>query len=68
MPKTFGRDTPVLDPFDPFRSEERVLNRFLEAADRFDAKHGRTKAAARRQLEKEGVVTRSGRLTKRFGG
>lgn len=56
------------DPFDPIRSERRMLAAFKKAADRFDAKHGQSKAAARRQLRKEGIITSTGKLTKRYGG
>jgi hypothetical protein len=58
----------ILDPFDPIGSERRMLRAFMKAADAFDAKHGRSRAAARKQLQKEGIITKSGRLTKRFGG
>jgi len=58
----------AIDFRDPLGSEARMLAAFLKAADRFDDKHGRSEAAARRQLMKEGVVTKTGRLTKRFGG
>jgi len=58
----------AFNPFDPIRSEQRMLRVFMEAADNFDAKHGSSKAAARKQLLKEGVITKAGHLTKRFGG
>jgi len=45
-----------------------MLQAFMKVADKFDAKHGRSTATAHRQLEKEGIVTPSGRLTRRFGG
>lgn len=41
---------------------------FMHAADRFDAKHGRSKKAALAMLVREGIVTPAGRLTKRYGG
>ena len=63
-----GKATFAFDPFDPIRSERRMLDTFMKAADIFDAKHSKSKAAAQRQLRKEGVITKSGRLTKRFGG
>ena len=50
------------DPTGPART---TLALFMTAADSFDAKHA-TPAAARRQLEREGIITKSGRLTKRF--
>lgn len=58
----------AVDFRDPLGSEAKILAAFLKAADRFDDKHGRSEAAARRQLMKEGVITKTGRLTKRFGG
>lgn len=54
--------------FDPIGSEVRMFDAFLKAADAFDKKHTRSKKAARAQLVKEGVITPTGRLTKRFGG
>ncbi|EJW11735.1 hypothetical protein A33M_2803 [Rhodovulum sp. PH10] len=67
MTKRSARAT-TSDPFDPIRSERDRLCVFLKAADAFDARHARSKDTAQRQLEKEGIVTRSGKLTKRFGG
>lgn len=58
----------VVDPFNPFPSERELLRRFMEGADRFDAKHTRSKDAALKQLQKEGVLTKTGRLTQRYGG
>jgi hypothetical protein len=69
MPKTVTRKLAfAFNPFDPIRSEQRMLDVFMKAADAFDAKHGKSKAAARKQLVKEGVITKAGNLTKRFGG
>jgi hypothetical protein len=45
-----------------------MLAAFMTAADAFDAKHARSKKAAREQLRKEGIITKSGNLTKRYGG
>lgn len=45
-----------------------MLDAFLAAADAFDAKHGRSREAARKQLQKEGIITKAGRLTRRYGG
>ena len=45
-----------------------MLDAFMKAADMFDAKHGKSKLAARKQLEKEGIITKSGKLTRRYGG
>ena len=42
------------------------LHAFMAAADAFDQKHGRSKSAAHKQLVKEGVLTKSGRLTARY--
>lgn len=58
----------VIDPFDPIRTEQRMLDAFMKAVDTFDAKHGKSKLAARKQLEKEGIITKSGKLTRRYGG
>jgi hypothetical protein len=69
MPKPAGtKPAPAFDPFDPIGSEQRMLDAFLKAADSFDAKHGRSKAAARKQLHKEGIITKAGNLTRRYGG
>lgn len=57
-----------VNPFDPIGSERKLLSVFLVAADKFDHKHGRTKNAARRQMIKEGILTKSGNLTKHYGG
>lgn len=57
----------AFDPFDPIGSEQRMLATFMKAADTFDAKHGKSKVAARKQLVKEGIITKSGKLTKRYG-
>lgn len=58
----------AVDPFSPFESERQLLDRLMAAADRFDAKHTRSKEAALKQLQKEGVLTKAGRLTRRYGG
>lgn len=58
----------AIDFRDPLGNDAKIFAAFLKAADRFDDKHGRSEAAARRQLIKEGVITKTGRLTKRFGG
>jgi hypothetical protein len=58
----------VVDPFNPFLSERELLQRFMAGADKFDAKHTRSKEAALKQLQKEGVLTKTGRLTQRYGG
>jgi len=65
MTRTARKTSPS---FDPIGSEARLIAAFLKAADKFDAKHSRTKAAARRQLIKEGILTPTGRLSKRYGG
>lgn len=57
-----------VNPFDPIGSERNLLSVFLVAAKKFDNKHGRTKDAARRQMIKEGILTKSGNLTKHYGG
>jgi hypothetical protein len=57
-----------VNPFDPIGSEQKLLSVFLAAADKFDHKHGRTKQAARKQMIKEGIITKSGNLTKHYGG
>ncbi len=65
MPKTRTRTTtPPALPDDA----KSILRRFLEAADSFDARHGTSPQAAREQLRREGIITPSGRLTKRYGG
>ena len=58
----------AIDPFDPIRSEQRMLATFMKAADTFDAKHGKSKLTARKQLEKEGIITKTGKLTRHYGG
>lgn len=56
------------DPFESVQAEKKVLGRFMKAAEMFDKKHGRSKNTATEQLRKEGIVTKTGRLTKRYGG
>jgi hypothetical protein len=43
-----------------------AFEQFCKAADAFDAKYGRSRAAARRMLISEGIYTKSGRLTKNY--
>jgi hypothetical protein len=69
MSKAAARKVPIaFDPFDPFGSEQRMIDAFMRAANRFDAKHAKSRTAARKQLQKEGILTKSGNLTKRYGG
>jgi hypothetical protein len=68
MRRTSKKTALNIDPFDPIGSEQRMLDVFLKAADQFDKKHGQSKEAALRQLRKEGIVTKSGKLTKHYGG
>jgi len=65
MPTTIKRAS---SQFDPIGTEMRMRDAFMKAADAFDKKHTKTKTAALAQLRKEGVLTRSGKLTKRYGG
>ncbi|MEO5335430.1 MAG: hypothetical protein H7841_00855 [Magnetospirillum sp. WYHS-4] len=44
------------------------VDAFAEAARKFTAKHTKTKASALKILQKEGLITKSGKLTKRYGG
>ena len=67
MPIRDDSSRPSVDPFDPIGSGQRVLDAFLKAADRFDEKHGKSKIAALRQLHKEGILTKKGNLTRRYG-
>lgn len=60
--------TVAFSAFQQIRNERRMLAEFLKAADRFDRKHARSKEAASAQLQREGIITKSGRLTKRYGG
>lgn len=60
--------TVQINPFDPFVSEQRALEDFMKAAKAFDKKHNRSKATATRQLQKEGMLTRSGKLSRNYGG
>ncbi|MCB2100947.1 MAG: hypothetical protein KDE22_08770 [Rhodobacterales bacterium] len=41
---------------------------FRDAAERFTKKTTASKKAARAQLVKEGIITKSGKLTPRYGG
>lgn len=68
MQRVAKKSSFTFNPFDPIRSEQRMLDVFFRAADTFDQKHSRSKAAALKQLYKEGIVTKSGNLTKRYGG
>lgn len=49
-------------------SDELFLAAFEKAANAFDKKHTRTKSAARKQLTKEKVLTRSGHISRLYGG
>lgn len=68
MAKNARKAVSTYAPLNPIVSEERLLAAFMTAADAFDEKHTRSREAARAQLRKEGIITPSGRLTKRFGG
>ena len=68
MPRTApSKRVVTVDPFDPIRSERRMLDVFMKAADTFDAKHSKSKETARKQLQKEGIITSSGKLTRHYG-
>jgi hypothetical protein len=47
-------------------SSREAFEQFCKAADAFDAKYGRSRAAARRIMVAEGLITKSGRLTKHY--
>lgn len=49
-------------------SEKEQLKAMEKAFEAFNKKHTRSKEAARKQLQKEGILTPSGRLTKNYGG
>jgi hypothetical protein len=45
---------------------EQELRELLVALEKNQAKHGATRAKARRYLLKHGFITKTGRLTKRY--
>ncbi|MDK9721420.1 MAG: hypothetical protein OEL53_09585 [Rhodospirillales bacterium] len=53
---------------DPLKGEEEFIVSFKKAAAAFSKKHAATKETARKQLIKEGFLTKKGNLSKLYYG
>lgn len=54
--------------FDPIGEGHDVVRDFMKAADAFDKKMRADKEMARKFMVEHGFITKSGKLTKRYGG
>lgn len=68
MTKTSAKRTRYPNLFDPIGEGHDMVQDFMKAADDFDRKMLADKKKARKFMIEQGFITKSGRLTKRYGG
>lgn len=66
MPARSPKKSPVIDPYD--LGSPQSVAAFRIAAEKFTREATRTKKSALDLMVREGIVTKSGRLTKRYSG